>query len=122
MQRGLFPIFCVSAKKNIGVGRLLEFIAQVAPSPNDLPAPVAGTKEVKCDPAGQTTLFVYKSAVETHIGEINYFKVMAGEIKEGMDLTNNTTQNKERLAQIFLVAGKNRNKVSNMMAGTWVLL
>ena len=117
MQRGLFPIFCVSAKKNIGVGRLLEFIAQVAPSPNDLPAPVAGTKEVKCDPAGQTTLFVYKSAVETHIGEINYFKVMAGEIKEGMDLTNNTTQNKERLAQIFVVAGKNRNKVSNMLAG-----
>jgi elongation factor G len=117
MQRGLFPIFCVSAKKNIGVARLMEFIAQVAPSPNDIPAPVAGSKEVKCDPAGQATLFVYRSAVETHIGEINYFKVMAGEIKEGIDLTNNTTQNKERIAQIFSVAGKNRTKVPNMLAG-----
>jgi elongation factor G len=117
MQRGLFPIFCVSAKKNIGVARLMEFIAQVAPSPNDIPAPLAGSKEVKCDPAGQATLFVYRSAVETHIGEINYFKVMAGEIKEGIDLTNNTTQNKERIAQIFSVAGKNRTKVPNMLAG-----
>jgi elongation factor G len=117
LQRGLFPIFCVSAKKNIGVGRLLEFIAQVAPSPNEVPAPVASGKEVKCDPSGQATLFVYKSAVETHIGEINYFKVMAGEIKEGIDLTNNSTQNKERIAQIFAVAGKNRSKVPNMLAG-----
>jgi elongation factor G len=117
LQRGLFPIFCTSAKRNIGVGRLLEFISQVAPSPNEVPAPVAGTKEVKCDPAGPATLFVYKSAVETHIGEINYFKVMSGEIKEGIDLTNNTTQNKERIAQIFVVAGKNRTKVPNMLAG-----
>ncbi len=116
-QRGLFPVFCTAAKRNIGVGRLMEFISQVAPSPNDIPAPVAGDKEVKCDVAGPTTLFVYKSAVETHIGEINYFKVMAGEIKEGMDLTNNSTHNKERIAQLFVVAGKNRNKVSNMLAG-----
>jgi elongation factor G len=117
LQRSFFPVFCVSAKKNIGVNRLMEFIAQVAPSPNDLPAPTAGTKEVKCDAAAPTTLFVYKSAVETHIGEINYFKVMAGELKEGMDLTNTTTQNKERIAQIFAVAGKNRTKVSGMVAG-----
>jgi elongation factor G len=117
LQRGLFPIFCVSAKRNMGVGRLLEFISQVTPSPNDVPPPMAGTREVKCDPAGPATLFVYKSAVETHIGEINYFKVMAGEIKEGMDLTNNSTQNKERIAQIFVVAGKIRTKVPNMLAG-----
>jgi elongation factor G len=117
LQRGLFPIFCISAKRNMGVGRLLEFVSQVAPGPNEVPAPLAGTREVKCEPAGPATLFVYKSAVETHIGEINYFKVMAGEIKEGIDLTNNTTQNKERIAQIFVVAGKNRNKVPNMLAG-----
>jgi elongation factor G len=117
LQRSIFPIFCISAKKNMGVGRLLEFISQVAPGPNEIPAPMAGTKEVKCDPAAPTSLFVYKSAVETHIGEINYFKVMSGEVKEGMDLTNTTTQNKERIAQLFAVAGRNRSKVSNMFAG-----
>jgi elongation factor G len=117
MQRGLFPVFCTSSKRNMGVDRLLEFITQVVPSPSDMSVPKAGNKEVKCDPAGPATLFVYKSAVETHIGEINYFKMMAGEMKEGMDLTNNTTQNKERIAQIFLVAGKNRTKVPGMVAG-----
>ncbi len=117
IQRGIFPIFCVSAKKNIGIGRLLEVISQIAPGPADMPVPKANGKEVKCDPAGPATLFVYKSAVETHIGEINYFKVMAGEIKEGIDLNNNSTQNKERIAQIFAVAGKNRTKVTNMLAG-----
>ncbi len=117
LQRGLFPVFCVSAKRNIGVARLLEFVSQVAPSPNDVPAPVSNGKEVKCDQAGPATMFVFKSAVETHIGEINYFKVMAGEVKEGMDLMNNSTQNKERIAQIFAVAGRNRTKVTNMLAG-----
>ena len=117
LQRGLFPIFCTSAKRNMGVGRLLEFISQVAPSPNEVPPAISGTKELKCDPAGPATLFIYKSAVETHIGEINYFKVMAGEIREGIDLMNTTTQNRERIAQIFTVAGKNRSKVPNMLAG-----
>jgi elongation factor G len=117
LQRGMFPIFCVSAKRNIGVNRLMEFISQVAPGPADVQAPLAGGKEVKCNTGGPATLFVYKSAVETHIGEINYFKVMAGEIKEGMDITNNNTQNKERIAQIFAVAGKNRTKVPGMLAG-----
>ncbi|MBN1158238.1 MAG: elongation factor G [Bacteroidales bacterium] len=117
LQRGLFPVFCVSAKRNIGVGRLLEFITQAVPGPQDSPAPVAGTKEIKCETSGPCSLFVYKSAVEAHIGEINYFKVISGEMKEGMDLINTTTQNKERIAQIFVVAGKNRIKVNNMLAG-----
>lgn len=117
LQRGLFPVFCVSAKRNIGVQRLLEFITQVVPGPDDAPSPKAGATEIKCAASAPCSLFVYKSAVEAHIGEINYFKVMSGEVKEGMDLTNTTTKNKERIAQIFAVAGKNRTKVGNMMAG-----
>jgi elongation factor G len=116
-QRGLFPVFCVSAKKNIGTRRLMEFITQVAPGPADMPPPKAGSKEIPCDASGPASMFVFKSSVETHIGEVNYFKVMSGEIKEGMDLTNTTTQNKERIAQIYMVAGKNRNKVGGMVAG-----
>ena len=117
LQRGLFPVFCVSAKKNIGVSRLMEFITQVAPGPDEVTAPRAGDKEIKCSPNGPVSFFVFKSAVETHIGEVNYFKMMSGELKEGMDLINTTTQNKERIAQIFAVAGKNRTKVSGIMAG-----
>ena len=66
--------------------------------------------EVKCDASGPTSVFVFKTTVESHIGEINYFKVISGELKEGVDLTNNTTRNKERFSQIFAPLGKNREK------------
>ncbi|MBN2347899.1 MAG: elongation factor G [Bacteroidales bacterium] len=118
IQRGIFPVFCVSAKKDMGVGRLLEFITNVAPGPQEMPAPkTTDGKEIICDPKGSTSIFIFKSAMEPHIGEINYFKVMSGEIKEGMDLLNNNTNNKERISQVFAVAGKNRTKIPGMAAG-----
>lgn len=116
--RGMFPLFCISAKKNYGIDKLMEFMTSVLPSPNEMEAPkTIKDKEIACDAKGATSLFIFKSAVETHIGEINYFKVMSGEVKEAMDLTNNATRNKERISQIFACAGKNRNKVASMAAG-----
>ncbi len=118
LNRGMYPLFCTSARKNMGVGRLLQFIVNVLPTPDKMPAPKdnKGT-EVKCDPSGPTTLFVFKSTVESHIGEINFFKVLSGKVSEGMDLTNARTSNKERLSQLFAVYGKNRTKVSELVAG-----
>jgi len=118
IARGMFPIFCMSAKNNMGVGRFMEFITNVAPSTNEMKAAVStdGT-EVKCDPAGPTAIFVFKTSVESHIGEINFFKVLSGTLKEGEDLTNNATRNKERFSQIFAPLGKNREKVSSLAAG-----
>jgi elongation factor G len=91
----------------------------VAPSPNDLPAPVNNEgKEVKPDASGPTSLFFFKTTVEPHIGEVCYFKVMSGTVKEGDDLTNINRGSKERLAQIYTVAGQIRNKVEELQAGS----
>ncbi|MBN1131672.1 MAG: elongation factor G [Bacteroidales bacterium] len=118
INRGMFPIFCISAKKNYGVNRLMEFIANVIPAPNELkPALTTDGKEIVCDSSKSTSLFVFKTSVESHIGEINFFKIMSGELKEGMDLTNTSTQNKERFSQIFAPLGKNRTKTPSMAAG-----
>lgn len=118
MNRGMFPVFCIAAKKNMGVGRLLQFISNVAPSPDQMPAPKDKKgNDIKCDASGPATMYVFKSSVEQHIGEVMFYKVMSGTIKEGMDLTNNTTQNKERISQLFASAGKNRSKVTSMVAG-----
>ncbi len=118
VARGMFPVFCMAAKHNMGVGRFMEFITNVAPSANELPpaTTVDGT-EVKCVATGPTSLFVFKTTVESHIGEINFFKVLSGELKEGADLINNTTRNKERFSQIFAPLGKNREKVTSLVAG-----
>ncbi len=118
VARGMFPVFCLSAKNNMGVGRFMEFLTNVAPTAPELgPVATVDGTEVACDSAGPTSIFVFKTTVESHIGEINFFKVMSGEIKEGVDLTNNTTRNKERFSQIFAPMGKNREKVSFLSAG-----
>ncbi|MEX0986172.1 MAG: elongation factor G [Bacteroidales bacterium] len=118
ITRGMFPVFCVSGEKNMGVGRLLEFITNAVPTVAQLPAPQTtdGTG-VASDGSGAASLFVFKTSFESHIGEVNYFKVMSGEISEGMDVTNSRTQNKERLSQLFAPFGKNRTKISKLHAG-----
>ena len=118
LKRGIFPVFCVSAKGNVGVDRLLQFISVAAPSPADMPA-VKNSKgsEVSCDASGAASVFVFKTTIEEHIGEINYFRVMSGKITENLDVVNTSNGTRERLSQIFVCAGKNRTRVPEIQAG-----
>lgn len=118
LKRGIFPVFCVSAKGNVGVDRLLQFISAAAPSPSDMTA-VKNSKgtEVRCDASGAASVFVFKTTIEEHIGEINYFRVMSGKINENLDVVNTSNGTRERLSQIFVCAGKNRTRVPEIHAG-----
>jgi elongation factor G len=117
-NREVMPVFCLSAKKDIGVKRLMEFIINVAPSPEKAREyKTTEEKVVPCDPDSAPSLFVFKTAIEQHTGEVSYFRVMSGKITEGVDLVNANNNTKERLTQIFASAGKNRNKVTEMVAG-----
>jgi elongation factor G len=118
ITRGMFPVFCIAAKKNMGIRRLMEFIANVVPSPDLMPAPKNNEgNEVKCDPSGKPSLFIFKNSVEQHLGEVLFFKVMSGTVAESMDLINVNKQGKERMSQLYAVAGKNREKVEKFIAG-----
>ena len=118
VDRKIFPVFIVSASKDMGVRRMMEFLGNICPAPNEVPGPitVAG-KEVKADANGPLSIFVFKTSVEPHIGEVSYFKVMSGTLKVGDDLENVTRGGKERLAQIFTVSGQIRNAVDQLDAG-----
>jgi elongation factor G len=117
-KRGLFPVLCINAKHNMGVNRLMEFIENNAPSPDEMP-PVKTTKgkELKCNPKEPVVAFIFKTTLEPHFGEVSFFKVYNGEIAEGADLINSTTDAKERLGQLFAVYGKNREKIEKVVAG-----
>lgn len=117
-KRDLMPVFCASAKKDIGTKRLMEFIINVAPGPMKAKnfATVEGD-EIEADPNGSPVLFVFKSTLEQHLGEVSYFRLIRGKITEGMELVNARTGNKEKLSQLFAVAGKNRIKLTEMVAG-----
>ncbi len=117
-KRDLIPVFCASGKRDIGSKRLMEFIINVAPGP--LKAPNFKTvdgKEIPADSSAPTSIFIFKSTMEPHLGEVSYFRVISGKLTEGMELINSKTGNKEKISQIFAVAGKNRIKVPEMMAG-----
>ncbi|SFF04105.1 elongation factor G [Sunxiuqinia elliptica] len=118
IDRSLFPVFCTGAKHNMGVGRLMEFIANITPSPAEaVEVPEINGKTVDKSENAATSLMVFKTTIEQHVGEITYFKVMSGTVKEGQDLIVTKTENKERISQIFVSAGKNRTKVEAMIAG-----
>ena len=116
--RGMFPVFCVCAGKDMGVRRLMEFLGNVVPFVDEMPR-VFNTRGEDVIPTkdGPTSLFFFKTAVEPHIGEVQYFKVMSGKVHEGDDLSNADRGSKERVAQIFACAGANRIKVEEMVAG-----
>ena len=105
MAKGeVMPVFCIAARSDIGVRRLMEFVVNVAPAP-------------KCDASKPVSLFIFKTDVEPHIGEVAYFKVMSGVLNEGADLTNPENGNGERLSAIYAVAGAKKEKVSKINAG-----
>jgi elongation factor G len=118
MARTCFPVFCLSALRNMGSGRLMGFIDNVAPSAEQMPAArTTDGKELACEPGGPPVLFTFKTALEAHSGRITYFKVMSGEVREGMDLVNTNTGGTERLNQLFIPEGKERKPVDRLAAG-----
>lgn len=117
-SRDLFPVFCVSAVKDMGVRRLMEFLGNIVPLVSEMPPhKTADGIEVSCDPEGPPSIFVFKTSVEPHLGEVSFFKVMSGKVSEGMDLYNMNRKAKERLSQLFCVAGNTRHKTTELIAG-----
>ncbi|MGM9763760.1 MAG: elongation factor G [Candidatus Cryptobacteroides sp.] len=116
-QGEVMPVFCLSAKKDIGVKRLMEFTIKVAASPAEHKGVTTDGRELECKQDAPTALFIYKTAVEQHLGEVAYFKVMCGELSEGQDLENPATGDKERITTIYAVAGKKKERVTELMAG-----
>ena len=99
-----YPVFCVSAKKDIGVKRLLEFTKNVVPAP-------------ACKEDGPASIFIYKNDVEQHLGEVSFFKVESGTVTIGMDLEESVSGNKDRISALYAVAGLKKEPVTSLHAG-----
>ena len=118
VDRSIYPVFCVSAAKDMGVRRMMEFLGNVVPFVEDMPAPVnTAGEEVKPDSNGPLSLYMFKTTVEPHIGEVSYFKVMSGTLTPGVDLDNVSRDSKERIAQLYCVCGQIKTPVDKLNAG-----
>jgi elongation factor G len=117
-HQSIYPVFCASAKKNMGTGRIMGFINDICPSPMDRPAaPLVGGGTLKCDSNDQTSIFIYKTVSEPKVGNVSYFKVFAGTLKSGDELVNAANRNTERFGQLFISNGKSREAVDTLYAG-----
>jgi len=118
INHDLFPLFCLSAERNMGSGRLMGFIDNVCPSANEMPA--QKTKkgdELPCDASGPACIFIYKTVNESHVGELSFFKVYSGTIRSGMELENESTGVTEKINQMFMVEGNKRTATNELVAG-----
>jgi elongation factor G len=118
INHDLFPVFCLSAKKNMGSGRLMGFIDNVCPSANEMPPQKTKAGDLlPCDANGPACIFIYKTISEAHIGDMSFFKVFSGTIKSGMELVNESNGVTEKLNQLFILEGGKRTAVNELSAG-----
>jgi len=121
ISRSIFPVFTTSAYQNVGCSTLLDAIVNYGPKP-DFRGKISGnykdnTVERKIDDSEPTSLLIFKTTSEKHIGELSYFRVMSGSVRSGIDLLNTNTGNYERINQIFVANGKEKYEVAHLHAG-----
>ena len=118
INHDIFPVFCISAEKDMGSGRLMGFIDNVCPSANAMPPQVTKAGDaLPCDANGPACLFIYKTTSEPHVGDLSFFKVFSGVIKTGMELVNENNGVTEKINQLFVVEGNKRTPVTELVAG-----
>lgn len=118
IHHDVFPVFVMSAKKNMGSGRMMGFIDNVAPSPLEAkPELTTDGQELAFDQSKPTSLFIFKTHHEPNLGKLSFFKVITGEINTGTELINSTTGAVEKIHQLFIMDGKTRNPVDKLVAG-----
>ena len=118
LNHDLFPVFCVSALNDMGTGRLMGFIDNVAPAASDLrPEQSVDGKEVKAEKESPTALFVFKTVYQPNLGQITFFKVMNGEVRLNDKLVNSRNNEPETINQLFIMDGKERQPVTKLTVG-----
>jgi elongation factor G len=118
IHHDVFPVFCMSARKNMGSGRMMGFIDNVAPSPLEAkPETTDDNQEIPFDPAKPAAVFVFKSHLEPNLGKLSFFKVISGEVTTASELINSQTGAVERIHQLFIMDGKTRHPVEKLIAG-----
>lgn len=118
VHHDVFPVFVMSARRNMGSGRLMGFIDNVAPSPREAKSErTINGEELPLNPAEPTSLFVFKSHLEPNLGKLSFFKVITGEVTTNSELTNSQTGAVERIHQLFIMDGKTRTPVDRLVAG-----
>ena len=118
LNHDLYPVFCVSALLDMGSGRLMGFIDNVAPAADDLrPEQTVEGEVLERTSDAPTALFVFKTVFQPSLGQITFFKVKSGSVKVNDKLENARSGETEVLNQLFIMDGKKREPVAQLEVG-----
>lgn len=119
----LFPVFCGAAEEVHGMRTLLKALVHIVPGPMDPPHEMAQRAgldqviELKGEEKGPLAALIFKTATEPHVGELSYFRIFSGSIRNGQEVWNATQEKSEKLAHITVPQGKERVEVDVLHAG-----
>ncbi len=113
----MYPIICTSAAKDMGIRRLMDFLNVMAPEPKQFAYKTVEGVAVRPVDDAPASLYVFKTTVEPHVGEVSYFRVMQGVVRAGDDLQNMERGTKERISQLYWVDGSLRTPIDEVHAG-----
>jgi len=118
LSQDIYPLFCCSAKRNMGTGRVMGFLGNVAPNPVEANPPnTVDGEPLELDPDGKPIMFTFKDSAASHVGDLVYFKVYGGSVKSGLDLVNSRTSNTVRLSSLYLTNGEKRIEIPEIKTG-----
>jgi elongation factor G len=121
IKRELFPVFVASGLNNIGVTKIMDHIIAYGPTPTAKVAMNGGYKGKpltrKISDSEPTSLYIFKTISEMHVGELSMFKVFSGSLKTGVDLLNSNNGKTERIGQIFCINGKEKQEIAHLHSG-----
>ena len=122
VNRTLFPVFASAASKNVGIDLLLDFLADYAPGPRELPIPTAhkpGAEEevaLGVSDDGPLAAVVFKTISES-VGDLSFLRVYSGRVEPGDDAFNTNCRSNERIGQIYAMSGGKREDMDGVGAG-----
>lgn len=115
------PLFAVSAETNVGVARLMDFMAKYGSSPLDraeVPAKDASglTGSVQLTQP-EPVVYIFKTMNEPGVGELSLFRLFSGTLRSGDELKNTSRDVPERVGQLYVLNGHERTPVPQLRAG-----
>jgi elongation factor G len=110
---------CLSgeALELIGMHVLIEVLIEYLPSPEQLPDIELDGKKIVRRVDSPFLGYVFKTAVEPHLGELCLIKVLTGAVKSGDTVSNTSKSVEEKINQIFTIKGKERKEIDQLTCG-----
>ncbi len=111
------PIYSVFPLSGVGIDNLLNSICRIIPAPGHRPYTDNEGNLIKTDAEGAFVGQVWRTTIDTFLGQLNFVRVISGRLKPGMSVVNTDTGSKETVSAMMLMVGKKQTPIDEAGPG-----